>query len=98
MTNAPTSQLAWLASLTTSFADFTEEQKFQRKVSCFVLFSPPGDIFGGERAYRHPDGKEESADIQCFGERQARAAELRGAAAAGLGGWEGAHSDAVWLG
>lgn len=33
MSNAPTSQLAWLASLTTSFNDFTEEQKFQRKVS-----------------------------------------------------------------
>ena len=30
--NAPSSQLAWLSSLQTSFNDFTPEQKFLRKV------------------------------------------------------------------
>lgn len=38
MSNAPTSQLAWLASLTTSFADFTDEQKFQRKVCLLICY------------------------------------------------------------
>jgi pyruvate kinase len=33
MNTAPTSQLAWLSSLKTSFNDFTDEQKFLRKVS-----------------------------------------------------------------
>jgi hypothetical protein len=33
MSNAPSSQLAWLSSLTTGFNDFTPEQKFLRKVS-----------------------------------------------------------------
>lgn len=33
---APVSQLAWLASLKTGFNDFTEDQKFMRKVGGVV--------------------------------------------------------------
>jgi len=32
MSNTPSSQLAWLSNLTTKFTDFTDEQKYMRKV------------------------------------------------------------------
>ncbi|KAK1923235.1 pyruvate kinase [Papiliotrema laurentii] len=40
MSNAPSSQLAWLSSLTTGFNDFTPEQKFLRKTSIIGTIGP----------------------------------------------------------
>ncbi|KAI9637100.1 pyruvate kinase [Dioszegia hungarica] len=40
MNTAPTSQLAWLSSLKTSFNDFTDEQKFLRKTSIIGTIGP----------------------------------------------------------